>query len=355
MSILDFFRKFKKKPEVPQPDQQPQQPVHIEERFILCIDGGGMRGIIPATMLMQLEQSLRKNGGNKDIASYFDYIAGTSTGGLITLALTCEPNLKHEEVENGTQISLKALLNNYMTMGEIIFPSTHLNSIRKFVRNRYPSKPIEDLVKQWFGNKTLGEAKYPTLLIAYDLSEGKTKLLRSYADESQYPVWVAARATSAAPTYFAPIEYQQEVLVDGGVVANNPVIYAYYEAKKMYPNCSKFHILSLSTGGTYHTINADETSNGFLGWAEQIVPMYSTAQRRTSDYVINNIADVEYLRLDEPLPETIGLDETNMVILKKMHSHAKVLAEKNLDKIEDYAIKLIKNMEYKDASQAGRV
>ena len=59
-----------------------------EDRYILCLDGGGMRGIIPATILNLLEQKLRSLGDDRPLYSHFDLVAGTSTGGLIALALT---------------------------------------------------------------------------------------------------------------------------------------------------------------------------------------------------------------------------------------------------------------------------
>ncbi|OQU84037.1 hypothetical protein SORBI_3005G219100 [Sorghum bicolor] len=56
---------------------------------VLSIDGGGIRGIIPATILARLETLLQRiDGQDARIADYFDFIAGTSTGGLITAMLS---------------------------------------------------------------------------------------------------------------------------------------------------------------------------------------------------------------------------------------------------------------------------
>ena len=53
---------------------------------ILSIDGGGIRGILPGQVLVSLEEKLKKLDKNKDakIADYFDLIAGTSTGGILS-------------------------------------------------------------------------------------------------------------------------------------------------------------------------------------------------------------------------------------------------------------------------------
>ncbi len=359
MSILDFFRKLLKRPEVSeesetqqnQPQEEPKKP---EERFILCIDGGGMRGIIPVVLLQQLEKSIRENGGDKDISSFFDLIAGTSTGGLIALALSCDSTLEHKACADTKQVSLEKLLESYMTMGEEIFQAkASLFGIRQIADNKYHSSGIQNYAKRLFGDLTMNQAKVPTLIMAYDLSTGSDQMIRSYGDEGLYPAWVAARATSAAPTYFEPYEYEGKLLADGGVIANNPVIYAYFEAKKLYPECEKFHILSVSTGGTYHTMVKDDTY-GLISWGNQVVPMYGTAQKRTSDYVLNNIKDAEYLRLDEPLPETVKMDETNQAVLRMVCGHAYEGAMKHQSEINDFAASLVKNMENKDASETGR-
>ena len=361
MSISDFFRKLFRRPapqpepqliEEPQPQPEPKRP---EERYILCIDGGGMRGIIPVVFLQRLESKIRKNGGVDDIARYFDLIAGTSTGGMITLALTCESSLPHIDYNGSMQMDLDKLLENYMTLGGEIFQAqTSIFGLRHMVSDTYNSSSIQNLCQRWFGVTTMDRAKVPTLIMAYDLSEGMPEMIRSFADEGCYPAWVAARATSAAPTYFSPCEYAGKLLVDGGVIANNPATYAYFEAKKLYPECERFHILSISTGGTHHTMQKEETK-GLMNWADQVSPMYSNAQKRTTDYVLENLHDVEYLRLDDELSVPVKMDETNQSILRMVRSEAEsnvLLYESELDA---YAKKLVENMEYrKDASETGR-
>ena len=355
MSISDYFRRLfgRKKPE---PEvQAPPEPKRPEERYILCLDGGGMRGIIPVVILQQLESSIRGCGGNDDIASYFDLISGTSTGGLISLALTCQSALPHIDANGSEQIDLAALLRNYMTMGKEIFQAqTSLFGLRQFVSDKYYSSNIQNLCQRWFGVKTMDSAKVPTVIMAYDLSKGCQKIISSYGEESSCPVWVAARATSAAPTFFSPIEYGGEILVDGGVIANNPALYAYFEAKTLYPECQKFHMLSISTGGSHHTMAMD-AAKGLMNWAEQVSPMYSTAQKRTTDFVMDKIADVEYIRIDDPLPEPVKMDETNPAALNYIRDQAKISAQNHKPELDDYAKMLVENKEERrNAPEAGR-
>ncbi|MBP5162817.1 MAG: patatin-like phospholipase family protein [Spirochaetales bacterium] len=359
MSISVFFRKLFRRPApepevqtLPEPEPEPKRP---EERYILCIDGGGMRGIIPVVYLQHLEAKIRKNGGTDDIARYFDFISGTSTGGLITLALTCESSLPHRDYNCSMQVDLDNLLQTYMSMGSEIFQAqTSIFGLRHMVADKYNSNNIQNLCQRWFGVTTMDRAKVPTLIMAYDLSEGMPEMIRSYADEGAYPAWVAARATSAAPTYFSPCEYAGKLLVDGGVVANNPATFAYFQAKRLYPECERFHILSFSTGGTHHTMVKEDT-RGLMNWADQVSPMYSTAQKRTTDYVLENLPDVEYVRMDEELSVPVKMDETNQAVLRMMRSEAESNALLYEAELDEFAKRLVENMEYrKNASETGR-
>ncbi len=357
MSISEFFKRLFKRSEeepisLPQPEPAPEpEPKRPEERFILCIDGGGMRGIIPVVLLKELEKCLRRAGGNEDIATYFDLIAGTSTGGLISLALSCDCAIPHEK---SGQIDLDALLDSYMTMGDEIFQPVSIFSLSQMVTNKYHTSSIQRLCQRWFGAKPMSHAKVPTLIMAYDMTEGRPQMIRSYEGELDYPAWVAARATSAAPTYFSPLAYDGKLLVDGGVVANNPAIYAYFEAKRLYPECSSFHLLSLSTGASYHTI-VNEGPRGLINWAEQVSPLYSTAQKRTTDFVLEELPDVQYLRIDDKLPVAVKMDNIEPSTLQMMKHETEINSLKHGYEFKKFAEALIENMEYRtNASKTGR-
>ena len=359
VSISGFFRRLFRKdaPEeelkvIPQPVPEPVRP---EERFILCVDGGGMRGIVPVVYLQHLEAKIRSNGGNDDIARYFDFIAGTSTGGLITLAMTCDSSLPHTDANGSDQIDLGKLMDSYMSLGSHIFQAQNsLFGLRHMVSDKYNSNNIQELCQRWFGVTTIGNAKVPTMIMAYDLTRGNPQMIRSYGGESSFPAWVAARATSAAPTYFSPCEYAGKLLVDGGVVANNPTLFAYFEAKRLYPQCTRFHILSFSTGGTHHTMQKEET-RGLMSWADHISPLYSTAQKRTTDYVLANEPDADYVRIDEQFSTPIKMDETNRTVLNTIRSEAESWAMMHDTELDSFAKMLVENMEYrKNASETGR-
>lgn len=331
------------KTDAPEPaaSQESPKPQKPEERFILCIDGGGMRGVIPMVLLQRLEDEIRRCGGEDSIDSYFDYIAGTSTGGLISLALTCPTSFGYKVCRNAPQVLLEDILEQYMSMGKTIFPTSTFTGLRKIASTKYPETGIEAMLDEWFEDSRLGEATVPTLVMSYDLFSGTPVMLKSYEDRS-FLVKDAGRATSAAPTYFPPLIRNGEILVDGGVVANNPSIYAYIEAKKLYPDCSKFHVVSLSTAGKIHTMSLEDTY-GLLSWVDQVNPMFSTAQKRTADYVLGNMQDVDYIRIDDPLELGIKMDDTNPDSMKAMVEFAGTVADKHADEILGIASMLMDN------------
>ena len=331
MGIFDFFKAEK-------------------ERFILCIDGGGMRGIIPVIVLERLEKYLRELGCDKTLASCFDLIAGTSTGGLITLALTCPSTLKSKECSNGKQILLEELEKRYTESGEDVFPSpaTDVLGIVKAVKyvafNKYSNAGIERLLKKWFSDSKMSDASVPAFVVTYDISRGHEYLVSSYGT-GEFPVWEAGRATSAAPTYYAPLEKvidgKARMLADGGVIANNPSLYAYAEAKKLYPDCKKFHILSIGTANDVHTTQQGET-NGLISWIDQVFPMYSTAQRRTVDYLMADAGLADYVRIDALMDKPVKMDDTRPESIETMRQFGLVLADKYDKQLKEFAALLCK-------------
>lgn len=278
---------------------------------ILSIDGGGVRGIIPSEVLSVLEAKLQKlDVDNKDarIADYFDFIAGTSTGGLMTAMLTApndekrplfaakdiakfyldkSPNifLKTPETnqppstEEDSRItdSDEATEEPLTTHAEVInTPATFLRGIIDFIADftpeakdyveplnkyllqpKYDGKNLQDTIKGLLGEKlALSETLTSVIIPAFDIKHfGPTifSTLKAKRDRSMdAPLADVCRATSAAPYYFPPYHFKTSKpfnLVDGGVAANNPSFLAVCEAmKERKADFHKFVVLSLGTG-----------------------------------------------------------------------------------------------------------
>jgi len=161
-------------------------------------------------------------------------------------------------------------------------------------------------------------------------------------EDSGFCVFDAARATSAAPTYFSPLARNGKLLVDGGVIANNPSLFALSQAARLWPDCRDFTILSIGTAGNVHTMRQDAAS-GIFNWVDNIVPMYSTAQKRTVDRLLENLPGVHYLRIEDSLNRKISMDDISEQAMETMTNHAEKLAKKSSERLEQLAFDLTAN------------
>src|SRR4051794_13151864 len=218
---------------------------------ILSIDGGGIRGLIPARLLVELERI-----SGRPIAELFDVVAGTSTGGLIGLA-AAKPGADGRPV-----YSAEDILSVYVEDGPQFFPEMRIRRLfdrtfwassreqvyqrvgaiawpRRFGNARYLATSLEAVLERVLGETRIADALVDLVIPTYDWRAGRAMVLtRAGARENpamNLRMRHVARATTAAPTYFPPLDMtlddgREVVLIDGGVAANNPVSAAYYEA-----------------------------------------------------------------------------------------------------------------------------
>jgi uncharacterized protein len=229
---------------------------------ILSIDGGGIRGIFPAMFLAEYEAKLRADGNpNWQAYQNFDLICGTSTGGIIAIALSL--GIPASEIVDLYYNNAKAIFGNkrsllFSTFIASIFKSGHeRTNLEKLVRDKFAStKNGED--------PRLLDCKTNTFVTIYDLQEGVPSILKSkyhpkFVRDYHIPAYQAALATSAAPTYFDPLSTEYVDLngltkpfqnkVDGGVFCNNPTLSAIVEAQEAFDlPLESLVVLSLGTG-----------------------------------------------------------------------------------------------------------
>lgn len=266
---------------------------------VLSIDGGGIRGIIPATVLVEFE-----NLTGKPIAQLFDYIAGTSTGGILTLGLT-KPGK-----DGNPQYKAQDLLDLYTTRGKDIFHRSEaykILSVDGLERPKYPADGIDATLKQYFDTAELKDALKPILACSYDIKNRCPKLFTQTraAKNPAHNFYMkdVARATSAAPTYFPAAQItsvdgsQTFDLIDGGVYINNPAVSAFTEAKALYRDTdADYLVVSLGTGSYESPINYQHAIEwGKLGWAFQIL-----------DVVLDGVSEVVCPQLEEILRQHDG-------------------------------------------------
>ena len=265
---------------------------------ILSIDGGGIRGIIPAMILAEIEKRTQK-----PIHSLFDLIAGTSTGGLISLGLTKpEPGSDPNSENPKAQYTAEDLINMYVEYGGVIFYEAWyeqmLGPLEDLLnRPKFSSEGREEVVMKYFGDAPLDNCLKEVFVTSYDIEQRipiffTSKVEKQWISSRKFRTLCqgftlkdAAMATSAAPTYFEPYHVPTShntngyyTLVDGGMVANNPanlaMIEAEMSARKKGQTLSNSDILlvSLGTGSLTTAYQYHEAKNwGLVQWARPLM------------------------------------------------------------------------------------
>ena len=253
---------------------------------VLSIDGGGIRGIIPASILAALQQRV-----GRPLHEIFDLISGTSTGGIIALGIGT--------TANGNQpYSPADLIGLYVQNGPAIFKKSLLTPAKSLFGPKYSPDALEQTLEQFFGETRFRTALTPLLISSYDLTTQLPYFFKSHriARNPAYD-WEAkkiARATSAAPTFFPPFQAtrdnKERAFVDGGIFVNNPAMAAYAEARNAYNDATDFFVLSVGTGDRYDRITYKQAKGwGLLGWARQIIPVMMDSVSEAVDYELNAI------------------------------------------------------------------
>ena len=320
---------------------------------ILSIDGGGIRGIFPAKFLTDLEEELKRSGAEKtSIYQHFDLICGTSTGGIIALALSLG-------------IPAKEIYQLYKDNASQIF-SNKKGFIRQLRNAQYEREALEKLVRNQFKHTDgqrdlrLEDCKTAVCIPIYDLMQGKPSVLKSKYHEAfvrdyHIPAYQAALATSAAPTYFNPystkyidLNDQEQVFnnkVDGGVFANNPTLIGIIEAQKAFNVAlGDLKVLSIGTGHQKFTDACARSKWGILYWInrkrKRLIDLFMQGQSQQVQNLVSLLhkgidrregENFIYNRIDTELDETckIEMDTTESKKLDILSEKAHVAFQNN--------------------------
>lgn len=220
---------------------------------ILSLDGGGIRGAFAASFLASLEADLAA-----PIGSYFDLIAGTSTGGILAIAL-------------GLRLPAAQIVEFYQDYGPKIFAKSPIPSrLRQAIFGKYRSEPLRSAFEEVFKLARLGDSQSRLLIPAFDINAGKIYIFKTahnprFIKDHQRLMVDVALATAAAPTYFPRHELPTKVpLIDGGVWANNPVGLAAVEAVTIL-QANPRQVRILSVGCPTAPMNLHRTFPRFWG------------------------------------------------------------------------------------------
>lgn len=262
----------------------PPAPVNHSSppKRLLSLDGGGIRGLIEAEVLIEIETQLKElTGEDRPLCERYDLIGGTSTGAILAAALA---------------LGLRAasLRDFYLELGEQVFKPEFF--ITRFW-HKYPSKPLEQALKRVLGGgTTLGDARLRTLLliVSKNVTLGSTWFFinnrkgKYFSQNQGLPLWQIVRASTAAPTYFppqtikvpdGPAKGHAYEFIDGGVSTyNNPSLQVFLEATEpaygigWETGTENLLLMSLGTGFSEEQI-AEGKASGYnaLNWAQYAI------------------------------------------------------------------------------------
>ncbi len=280
---------------------------------VLSVDGGGIRGLIPALVLAEVE---RRTG--RPARELFDLMAGTSTGALIACALA-KPD----------PLPASAVAELYVEDGPRIFSRTlrkRVSSGDGWLDERYDASGLEGVLRRHLGAARLADAEPPVIVTAYDVQARRPVVLRAADDVAMA---TACRASAAAPAYFEPVRLGEATLVDGGVHATNPSLVAYAEAEGELDV-----LLSLGTGSHTRPLPYERVRGwGRLEWALPILDVVFDGSADAAGQALRLLLEDDHVRLQTPLQEASDdLDDAGPGNLAALRRDAeRLIADRSAD------------------------
>lgn len=325
----------------------PSAADQLGDRWILSLDGGGVRGLMTAVFLARLEEE-----AGLTLANCFDLIAGTSSGSIIAGGMAIGPD--------GTAIvEMTELISFFRKASPEIFrgPASGLRGTLRWLRGPlYEIVRLRSALAGRAGILKLSDVRSRLLVTAYDMRRGEPVIFQSWlaggADSEaksaraegrgliqfcptlrdndgrgldDFDLVTALSASAAVPTYFAPVRHPRGdgdhyALVDGFVFASNPVLPAYFAARRLYGRRPRFHILSIGTGkATARYDWSDLKNRGALGWLKPVIEAFPDGVNDASaSYMdwMSDIADIEHIRINADFegvanPPSPGFDDAS--------------------------------------------
>jgi len=328
-----------------------------EKFIILSIDGGGIRGLIPAKVLADLERELLKINPEKKLYEYFDLICGTSTGAILAIAIALG-------------IPATDLVTFYKDHAEMIFPRWYLKIIpsksRAFITSIYSNRKLRSKLKEIYSNANggippiLNDLKTRVCIPVFNGNDGRINVLKTrhhdeYNRDYKLPAHEVALSSASAPIYFPPhtFSFSNEHgsgtnvnMIDGGIFANNPALIGILEAtEKLGKAFGDVHLLSLGTGKGRHIIKS--------GWKPKDVWYWLFPKPRLLDIVLDSQAQIteeyinflkrmtnrqsenfEYLRVQADMAgDTIDLNASGKKDLQRLEAIGDELSKNYLHQI----------------------
>jgi uncharacterized protein len=287
-----------------------KQPWPKDRLFkILSIDGGGIRGVFPAAYLAELE---RRFLGGAAITDKFDLVAGTSTGGIIALALA-------------KGLTAQGALSIYLDRGDRIFPSLRgtdrlIRLVKSVSQPKHNQEILRNALEEEFGDALFGAAHIRCVIPCFEGLHGEPFIYKTphhpdYTLDQHKRMVDIALHTSAAPTVFPAVQDNGYIMVDGGIFANNPIMNALVDAVACFEvPMENIRILSIGTGEGTFSLSETAQNGGLKDWA--IALPFLAAFRAQSKNALGQafllLGKNNVVRIDVPeSANQIGLDDVS--------------------------------------------
>ena len=270
---------------------------------ILSFDGGGIRGLLTARILERVDAErpgwLRKA----------DMVAGTSTGGILALAVA-----QH-------RMTPSDMVDLYRTRGADIFASRgfldDLSMVDELIRANYGQDGLRGALQDTFGDATMGSLVARAIIPTFDLGSESGRWQPRFTDSSKFrdkclPLVDAALMTSAAPTYFP----SHMGCVDGGMFANNPADCALASAMHDGHASEEIMLCSIGTGFNRHSIDCEEDGMldwGLGQWAPKLLSILMEGSVSAASYRVRQTIGDRFFRIDPALPRIIDLADVSAI------------------------------------------
>lgn len=310
---------------------------------VLALDGGGLKGLFSASVIKSFEEQL-----GHSICDHFDLITGTSTGGLIALALGSG--------KTGSEIQ-----KFYKENGHKIFPRTRylgiLRGIRWLLFSKYSNEVLKNTLKTFLiseeeNQPLLGNSKKRLIIPTFRAKDSTPRLMKTpHAERYKYdwnlPMWAVGMATSAAPTYLPSFSYDGETYLDGGLWANNPSLVGLVEAKDLGAQIENIKVLNIGTtfsdsDSMYFYPLSKMLSfirfrrGGIISWGVQMLStiMQSNSFATSNMYLHQLLDKGNYFSINEQID--VGESELDKIDTQKFIEMGEAAARKHYSQLTDF-------------------
>lgn len=247
---------------------------------ILCIDGGGIKGLFSAQVLAKFEDVFKTR-----ICDQFDLICGTSTGGIIALAASAE-------------IPMSDVVSFYKEKGPLIFAQSKKSFLGRLIlcfkqfiyKGKYDNAELKKALINVFGEKKLSDSSNLLCIPAFDIINAKPRVFKKdyneFTEDKEKTYVDVALATSAAPTYLPIHNIGSSQYVDGGVWANNPSLVGLMEFLYQFAEDDRFNGVDILSISSFEIPSGSkprcENKNSFIDWRGSLIDLFSVGQAKNT-------------------------------------------------------------------------